>query len=232
MAWLFDEIDDNVSVADNALLTLPAATGWTVAGRFKLTDNTGSGYQYLISFGYAATSTFYVAIAEATEGTGNANKLQVSARDAEGDKFEPAYAGAPGADTNWHSLIVTRSGNTMTVYLDGVSIGSATVANVGDINAAAPWLFGARADLNADRFYGGQLAEWAKWPRPLTDAERAAYDLGCSPDMIPTADWVSPFRAAGNDIKPASLTATVTGGSAAAHPAIRMPGAARRLRAA
>ena len=66
MAWHFDEVNDYVTLGDDAALTLPDGD-WSLGGLVKLTDNTGSLYQYFLSWGsFAAAPSINIFFREAS----------------------------------------------------------------------------------------------------------------------------------------------------------------------
>jgi len=176
MGWLFTETPTcYVMLGDAAALSLPAGD-WTVAGWLKLTDNEGSLYQYFLSWGVVdATPDLNLYLLEASAGVAP-NKLKGVCRDALGNGLmnidEWLSETTPGASTAWQHVIIARQGNTLVMSLDGVSFAARSVANFGAVDVAGGLSLGVRSDLNADRCFGGYLAEWAKWSRALTATEK------------------------------------------------------------
>lgn len=204
-AWHFDEDASHyVSVADNAALTLPDAD-FSIGGWIKLDDNTGAGYQYFVSWNYAGPANMLWDLGEVD--SSSSDKLIVRVIDADSDTAQLDAVGF-GSSTEWQHLLLVRSGTTWTLYVDGVSAQSNTYADVDGCDPADALEFGRRDDGNADRAFGGALAEWAKWDRALNAAERSALVAGFSPACFPTAlTWyLSMVRPAQELLVPLALT--------------------------
>jgi len=114
----FDGTDDYVSVADSASLQLTNAltvSAWfksqdTTANRGIIRKDTETGTRYLYGLSLNAT--------------GSANKL--TAQYYNGANFAVASSGSVN-DGLWHFGLMTISGTTLTLYVDGVSQGTATI---------------------------------------------------------------------------------------------------------
>jgi len=185
MAWHFDETSGHyVTFGDAAALTLPDGD-WTIAGWIKLDDNTGSNYQYFLSWGgFGASPSLNWYFHEAS--VADPNVLKFFIEDASGDPGSTITStGTPGTSTAWQHLAAVRSGNTVTQYVNGVADGTFTNAAFGGVNVAASMYLGMRSDNDPDRRFGGSMAEWAKWDRALAVGERAALVAGFSPRMMP-----------------------------------------------
>ena len=163
MAWHFDETNDYVTMADDATLTLPDSD-WAISGWVKLDDNTGSFFQYFLSWNtVSSASNINVFINEASE-PGAANDISIVTRDAESDLINTVSASNPFlSNTAWTHVLVQRVTNTVYIYVDNVLAASATNTGYDVVNPATTWYFGAREDLDANRYFGGDLAEFAKW---------------------------------------------------------------------
>jgi hypothetical protein len=191
MAWSFDETNDDVQLTDNAALSLPDAD-WTIAGWLKLDDNAGALFQYFLSWGNAGdTPSINWFFVEAGNGT-DPGELKCWVEDADGDAYNAGAivsSGTPGSSTAWQHLAVVRSGNTLTQYVNGSADGTATNADVNGINVAANLYLGSRSDTDGDRYFGGDMCEWAKWDRALSAGELSGLAAGFTPDHFPTPAW-------------------------------------------
>lgn len=173
--WLFNETNTYyVTLTDNAALSLPDGD-WTISGWIKLTDNTGTALQYFLSWGmYGATPSFNWYITEASYATSDQrNELTLALFDVGGDGPGAVYGTTqPGTATTWRHFLLERSGYTVTQYINGIPDGTWTVATFDGVDVAGNLYFGMRQDGDADRCFGGYLAEWAKWDRVLTQTEK------------------------------------------------------------
>ncbi|KKK94494.1 hypothetical protein LCGC14_2682310, partial [marine sediment metagenome] len=223
MAWSFDETTQNVQIADNAALTLPDAD-WSVGGRVKLDDNTGSAFQYFFSWNnFNLNPTFQLFFREAS--AADPNKLKVRIEDTSLNLIEFVSSGTPGTSTAWQHLMIIRSGSTVSMYVDNVFEGSQTDAAFHDVDFAGDLFLGARFDQATDRQLGGDMAEWAKWDRALNASERAALAAGASPVTMPNSlkwhcDMVREYRELIN-----GLTVTNSSSTIGPHPPIFRPSA-------
>ncbi len=221
----FDEVDDDIQVSDSADLTFPDATDWTVAGWFRLDDNTGGDFQYFLSWGGAGdVNTFNCFVRETGTGT-DPNKLSCDIRDIFGNPLILTSSTTPGTSTNWQFFLLDfdddASPKKLTMYIDSVEVATDTSTGYSEVNRTSNWFFGSRSDGNVDRFFGGDLANWARWDRSMTPGERLALSKGLSPAMIPGATWFYPFWGAGSpepDLAGAIVdNGTVTGATASDH---------------
>ena len=168
-ALSFDEIDDKVQITDFAF-----NDEFSVSFRFKIDDNTGSTFQYIYSHGtVAATNSLNIFVNESSHGT-DPDKLRTVIADSTetGDNVALEFdVSAIIGDGNWHTYTLTvASGVGSVVYLDGVQQNSDTRG--GDsFNPTTDVYLGAREDLNADRFYGGELDSVQVFNRALSDAQ-------------------------------------------------------------
>ncbi|MBK7565237.1 MAG: hypothetical protein IPI21_13700 [Propionivibrio sp.] len=167
MSWLFDEVDDYVTLADDAALTFPDGD-WTVAGWIRLTDNTGSAFQYFLSWGAFNTSdSWHWYIGEASHGV-IPNKLNFYANTTAGgslnDGVDHVSGVNVGSSTSWQHVVVrhTQSTKTLQYFIDGVADTSWSYSGAtGPINNSGALVFGKRDVSPTDRYYGGRLAEFA-----------------------------------------------------------------------
>jgi len=207
MARNFDGTNDYVRFNDDASLTLSSATGWTVAGWIRPTDLSGAGLQYFISWGAwfaAAVLTFY--IDEPTD------KIVVVV-----NNVSTCTSSTAVTEGVWVHITLTFASNTLTLYFDNVSKGTDNSV-LGDVNVNERMYFGARSDLNATRFFPGDMAEWAKWDVALNNEQRTALVNGVRPPEIGARPvWYLPMFA-GLDEEIAGLTVTNNGTTIAEHP--------------
>ncbi|MFD1159023.1 Hint domain-containing protein [Roseovarius aestuarii] len=168
-ALSFDEIDDYVEVPDVTM-----NDEFTVSFQFKIDDTTGSLFQYIYSHGdINSTNSLNIFINEASHGT-DPNVLRTVIRDNDDtlDNFALDFdISSIVSDGQWHTYTLTvESGVGSKVYLDGVEQNSDSRG--GDsFNPSGNLFLGAREDLNADRFFGGDLDSVKIFDKPLTSSE-------------------------------------------------------------
>lgn len=214
-AFTFTNSSNIVTLADNAALTVPNAD-WTIAGWFKLNTTTAghSGGERIFTW-ETGTGENFLGSVKASGGSGTTiNTIQIYSS-YPSSTFDFAIEPSFTADTNWHSYVAVRSGSTVTLYLDGTSIGTDTL-NFG-WDEATTWKFGNRAD--GTRAFEGNLAEWAKWDRALIAAEIAGLAAKFSPNCFPGFTWFTPMIADYNEIK-AGIVITNSSSTVTAHPRI------------
>ena len=183
----FDEINDYATVPD---VSYPNA--FTLSFWFKVDDNTGSDFQYIYSHGDVSTpNSLNVYISESGFATPNVMRTRIldsnDADDIAGLDVNIAALGMIG-DGRWHQYTLTvATGVGSKVYIDGVL--GASDGNGGDsINPAGSVRIGARNDLDAVRFYGGQLDAVQIFGRSLSGGEVAnGYASGLSVGTVSIA---------------------------------------------
>jgi hypothetical protein len=192
MALHFNETDQYLTIGDDDVLTLPDGD-WTIACWVKLDDNVGSLYQYFLSWGtWSATPSLNWYFIEHSVG-GVGDELKFSVEDNDGTLVEATSSGEPGTSTDWQHLLMSRSGNTVTQYINGVANGDVTNAAFDAVNRSDAMNIGRRVDNT--RFFGGALEWLAKWDRALPEAERNALAAGASAFRFPDElSWVAPMR--------------------------------------
>lgn len=189
MAYLFDEVNDSVASgpAASELLSLSSST-WTISLWVKLTDNTGTQSQYILSKNLPGNNPslnwYIVEASNAATSTRNELGFQISDTDTT-DSGETVSIGQPFlSNTSWTHIVLTRNSTTLTQYINGSADGSITVAGLGQANSNNTTYFGQRSDSDADRFFGGSMAEFGHWDRVLSSAEITALSRGFSPNFF------------------------------------------------
>lgn len=85
---------------------------------------------------------------------------------------------------SWHNSSATRSGATVTVYLDNASQGTITVDAAATFTAANI-RFGCHYHSGSNQeFCNIRIAEWALWNVVLTAGELASLNVGLSPLLV------------------------------------------------
>ena len=191
MAWLWDNSNDEVHITDNAALTLPD-NPWTVLSWVKFTDRTDNTLVRRVMSWTAGSDEFSIFISD--HSATNADKIWTNLEDVGLHVMSPAAVSSTGVflnNTSWTPIIIQRTGTsstcTVTIYINGSSVGAATDNSLGLINAAASLYFGNVAAGN--RVINASMAECAMWDRALDSSEIAALSnttLAVPPNYYPT----------------------------------------------
>lgn len=225
MAWHFDESNDHVTIGDAPSLTLPDGD-WTIGGWVRLTDNSGTAWQYFLSWGgFGASPNVNIYFVES--GGNPANQIRVSTIDSDGDLVAALEtSGSPGTSTDWQHIILQRFGTTFLLYIDGVADGSSSNADVNAINVSDDLFLGTRSDLTATRFFGGAMGDWFKIDRAISAGERAALANGMSASRINgifnNTSWYVPMNTPNYVEHANQLTVTNNGSTQADHAPIAL----------
>jgi len=180
---------------------------WTIAG--KIRNNVSSG---LDGGYYEGTGSSGATIAIGTFADG---KVFVFLADDDGTEIYVESATTPLNNTNQHALIVERSGTTITLYVDGVSVANASDAGLDALTLNATNRFGMYND-GSNHFLNGVLADFAKWNRTLSASDKTAYSTYSS-NCFPGAAWLPPMIRDYNEIV-AGIAVTNNGSTVTAHP--------------
>lgn len=198
-AWLFDGTD-TVTMADSDTLTLPTGD-WSLSGWIKMSA-TSTSLREVFEWG---TTGGYPWIRLFINGSGMFpyNDLYVQYKSTSSTaKF--VVGGSVGDSTVWNHVAIVRSGNTLTMYYNGSSVGTpANMTYEYAINPSVAWYWGDGTAFN------GALAEWAGWTdHALTAEELAALVAAGAPEDCATApEWhLDMFDAVDCQIGSLSLT--------------------------
>ena len=187
-ALLFDESDDYYTVGDFSY-----GDTFTLSMWMKVTDNTGSQYQYFYSHDVLDTNPS-LALYLHEDSVANPDDLEVRMRDSVAS-IETVLSDVSTGDANvtdgtWHHVTLTRVRNgTNTLYVDAVSQATSTGPDTA-IDPAGDIYIGRREDGNVDRYFGGTLDEIR-----ISDVERSAdwvktvYNNTNGPGDIGAADF-------------------------------------------
>ena len=97
------------------------------------------------------------------------------------------------ANATWYHAAVTRSGNTLKYYIDGVHTTTGTIGSGHSVTNTAPFALGAVSASGGEGF-DGNLDDVSVWERALTDAEIASiYNAGTGATILTATDadsWV------------------------------------------
>ena len=169
--YLADETDDCVS-CDGVKWT--NTNDWSITFWFKsssasmsdsevlwgMLENTGSK-RY--SFYFTRTDTYGFTFFEENSGSGGNTLLDLSNGGSSGDTRL--------VDGQWHhfALVMTNSGLTATVYVDGQSWATGSMNNAPDMSDADVFSIG--ADHNEGTPFGGNMCHFGIWNNDLTQAQ-------------------------------------------------------------
>lgn len=182
MAISFDESNDYYAIADASELTLQDGD-WCIGIWTRVTDNTGSFYQYLLSTNNLdVNNSLNLYLREASAATPNAWSIYI--KDGDGTIVNFNSSSAPGADSTWRLIIIQRRTADSEVQMwfcekDGSASdeGSAADTGLGAINGVG-WNIGKRVGDSTDRWYGSEAAELFKGDFSLTQAQIEALGAG------------------------------------------------------
>ncbi|MFN9037572.1 MAG: LamG-like jellyroll fold domain-containing protein, partial [Planctomyces sp.] len=121
-----------------------------------------------------------------TYGSGNTTGVQITIWQATGGvpaNAPTVYYGSTAinattgaAASQWNHVAATRSGNAVTIFLNGVQVGSGT--NAGSVGTSRNWTLGQDTDSNAQPMIGS-IDDHTVYARPMTPDEiRRLYLLG------------------------------------------------------
>jgi len=121
-----------------------------------------------------------------TDGTISLTKIDVN-------DVNDGAQGARVTDLNWHHVAVTKSGSTVSFYIDGVAYPSVSYSST--FQFTTPAAIGVRGDLinaNNNDSFAGSIDELAIYDRALTPAEiQSIYDAGSAGKVAPPSTPVA-----------------------------------------
>lgn len=226
MAWLFDGTNDYVSLANNSAHDFPNGD-WAIGGWVKLTSSLSTVNQRLfIRKDSGGDSRFSIFIT--SDGT-NADELRFYWENPGIFQGTSSTSSPFTGNTSWTHVLVQRSGNTITGYINGSSVSSWTNAGIGALDLSDPIDFGRNYD--STQWLNGNMAEWAFWTRALSTTEiDQLYDGGSvsavalAPSYLSTnLSWYLPMHSGDYTEKIVGITVTNNGTTGATHPVVRYP---------
>ena len=227
MAWHFDETNDYVLINDNTALNLPT-DDWTVAGLVKPVTG-GSGFKYFMSWGTVdGHPSFTLYLYDSSHSTPGKTRAVTWS-----NRITPSEEGLDiltaqdiiTFDTWQHYLVEWENGYGGRLFIDGVEVGNDTLSTSMDnvINVSGDFYVGARSDLNVDRYFGGDMAEWGKWDRLLSADEKQALVNRFAPGHFTNSlIWYCPMIRDYTEVV-GGLTVTNNGSTIADHPPMIYP---------
>jgi hypothetical protein len=202
MAYTFDGVDQSLTSAG---ADLTDAYPSTVACWARCADNSvANGMVYAIHNGVA--SSHRVVLRMTNTGAAAFGVLGATTSDSTGPTYQ---------SNTWHSCIYVLTSTTSRIgYVDG-SAGPAQTTDTGAVASLAEtaigvnWSSGAYAD-----YFLGEIMNFGIWNVVLTADERAALDLGISPQLIRPGSLVF-FRSLINPLNHPFLGSTLTNNNTA-----------------
>jgi len=184
---------DNCSIllADNAALTFPDGD-WAIGGYVKFSSRTGSTARNLFLWGSGYSNKFEVRVGDASHAS-FPDDINLTFLDGDGTTISFSTGSNEfGSNTSWTHILIERTGTTIAVYKNGEITGSGGNANLDALDAGASFRLGNNAYDTGD--FLGDMAEWAKWDRALSAAEKAGLAAGYAPSCYPNSlMWYVPM---------------------------------------
>lgn len=213
MAWIFDGVNDSVTMAANAAIEVPDAD-WTLGGFAQHGASSGVDGGYFEAFNTTQDITF---------GTYGNGKVFLHVQDDAGDSLYIESATTPMNNTTRHHIMVVRSGTSYNIYVDNSSVASGTGANVDASTTLNTVRFGLYND-GANHYINATLSEWAKWNAALDSTQRGNLGSGYSPHYYATElKWHVPMRSGDYTEKIVPITVTNSGSTGTTHPTVFYP---------
>ena len=186
-AAIFDEVDDVATVAD-----FPLPEEFSVAFWFKPTDNLGTFYQYMFSWGTALTKNSVQAWLVESGVSPSTNFLRTDVEDSN-DAMLPGNVDINDPATylngDWHHYCLTVSSTGgIKVYVDAVLKASDPNQGGDPIDPGTALHIGGRSDLSADRYFGGAIDEVRVYGSTLSAADVVTVMNGAPNNVAPTVN--------------------------------------------
>lgn len=216
MARHFNETNQYIEISDTFRLSYGNA--FTLSMWLYFDDNSGSLFQYFWSHGPVGTGDS-INLFAIEEGAADGGKMRaiVGMEDFWGVVNNLSNF---SIDTGkWMHYMVTKNGTTVEQFKNGVSGGTSSGGLDDPVNPAGNLDIGRRQDGDASRYFGGRIAEIARWDRVLTSAEKQQLTK-YSPDFIPKdLEWYMPLIRETHELQ-GFLSLTNQGSTADGHPPI------------
>lgn len=209
-AWLYDATDDYVSIADNTALDLPNGN-WAIVIWAQETSRETSARLYARDPFPTSNNAIQIYF-----GSGEFDdEIYVDMFNSGGSSIGITGDATPILSGNPFTVIVERSGTTVTLYVNGSATGNTVTLNTAlDTNVAG--ILGNRGDFA--RGFRGQIYGFAIYHRELSPGEKAAFTVpfaaNCTWNSL--AVYVPAIREYAEVVK--GLTLTNSGTDVVAHP--------------
>lgn len=215
--------DCSITLADHAALTFPD-DDWAIGGLVKFSTRTGSTDGFLFLWGSGYTNQFFARVGYASH-AGFPDDVNLAFLDTDGTNLSLTTGSNEfQSNTSWTHILLERTSTTISVYKNGTLTGTVSNAGIDALDAGASFRFG-NNNYNTGDFLG-DMAEWAKWDRALTTAEKA---MLCDPTKLhaPTffpnsLKWYVPMINKYQELVQ-GIAVTNNGTTVSAHPRIIYP---------
>ncbi|MFW5828758.1 MAG: PKD domain-containing protein, partial [Planctomycetota bacterium] len=180
---LLDGVDDHVTVD-----SLRYGPSFSLGFNFQVDDNSGDGYQYLLSHGltgYRNSLAVYF-VRDDNSSSISDGELRTWFKDGDDDTDSWSLDTTAGlADGAWHHymVVVDGSAQTTTVYIDGQSVAN-TSAGGGTFLPHTALHLGARYSLDAEDFFDGSLRDLQVYGSALGASAVAQTAADLTPRMV------------------------------------------------
>jgi hypothetical protein len=209
-AWLYNAVDDRVVVSDNAALDLPNGN-WAIVIHAQETSRDTSARLYVRDPFPTANNAISIYF-----GAGEFNdEIYVSILNSSGTALDITGDATPMLSGNPFTVIVERSGTTVTLYVNGTATGNTVTLNTAlDTNVAG--IIGNKGDFA--RGWRGNVHGFAIYYRALTTGEKTAlsapFSVNCNWNSL--SAYVPAISVYVERMK--GITVTNTGTDIVAHP--------------
>lgn len=189
MSRTYNESNEYDTWPDSSVHSLPNSD-WSIGGWFYVPDLTGSLFQYIYSHDEVQTNdNLNIFLHEASE----INFRTIEANVGFTTNWVFVRAGFV-SDATWTHFILSRESGTLYLRQDYETYTASYSSLTSGCNPAGVVNIGRREDGDANRYFGGRLAEWFRVDRALTANQRKALANGASPkfflqDMV----WYRPY---------------------------------------
>ncbi len=226
-AWSFDGTNDYVETGETSGLYLPDGD-WTIYANVQVPNNAGTANKFIFNtlasdFPTSGFIDWYI-VQDSHATTSTRGDLWTDyGDDGNGVSGDVGSSGAPPftGNTAYTVLFIQRSGSTVTQYVGTTASGSFTNAGFGGITPTGLFI-GARFDLEATRFFSGNIAGFAIWNRALSTAEMASLVNGWSPNCyVNGIPFYMPMIVDYQELQ-TGITVTNHGTTNSAHPRLHM----------
>lgn len=208
MAFNFNGTSQYIELADVTTADLPNGD-WAMSFKIR---RSATGTDDNIYLGTGSTAFFFLYIT-------SSNSLEVAMGDDSGN-FIGLGSGATVNDTNWHHVVVMRSGTTKALYLDG-SLNDSDTSTFGACTFTSTTKFGEKGTGTA--WFVGDMAEAAFWSRALLADEISGLNAGFAPSFYKNSmRWYFPMIREYVEIKE-NITVTNHSTTVAVHPPMFYP---------
>lgn len=145
---------------------------WTVSAWFYVGSLAGEDRMGLVTMGAWNTASSWL-LYMGTDASSNPNEVRCWIYDDAADNDLLNGGTANSVTGTWRAITVRRSGDTVTLWLDGSVIDTEDFAStsVDGVTGTADMLFGMNAGNLGGGLWNGRLADVAKWSRALSDTE-------------------------------------------------------------